>query len=75
MTLLPTATPSDVEPEIAALGRRRDIHISTEGKLAIHAIPDNNKDHGAEHLRGRLPDSFSEMSVSTMSIVTLQHTR
>jgi hypothetical protein len=75
VSLLPTATPSNVEPEIAALGRRRDVHVSTEGKLAIHAISDNDKDHGAKHLRCRLPDSFSGMSVSTMSIVTLQHIR
>jgi hypothetical protein len=74
LTLLPTATPSNVEAEIAALGRRRDIHVSTESKLAIHAIPDKHKDHGAKHLRRRLPDSLSGMSVSTMSIVTLQHT-
>jgi hypothetical protein len=75
VTRLRTATPSNVEPEIAALGRRRDVHVSTEGKLAIHAIPDKDKDHGAKHLRCRLPDSFSGINVSTMSIVTLQHTR
>jgi hypothetical protein len=70
VTLLLTTTPSNVEPEIAALERRREVHVSTEGKLAIHAIPDKDKDHGAKHLRRRLPDSFSGMSVSTMSIVT-----
>jgi hypothetical protein len=70
VTLLLTTTPSNVEPEIAALERRRELHVSTEGKLAIHAIPDKDKDHGAKHLRRRLPDSFSGMSVSTMSIVT-----
>ena len=75
LTLLPTATPSNVEPEIAALGRRRDVHVSTEGKLAIHAIPDKDKDRGAKHLRRRLPDRFSGMNVSTMSMATLQHTR
>ncbi len=71
VTLLPTATPSNVEPEIATLERRRDVHVSTEGKLAIHAIPDKDKDHGAEHLGRRPPESFSGMSVSNMSIVTL----
>ena len=40
---------------------------STERKLAIHAIPDKYKDHGAEHLRRRLPDSFSGMNISTVS--------
>jgi hypothetical protein len=70
VTLLLTTTPSNVEPEIAALERRREGHVPTEGKLAIHAIPDKDKDHGAKHLRRRLPDSFSGMSVSTMSIVT-----
>ena len=75
VSLLPTATPSNVEPEVAALGGRRHVHVSTEGKLAIHASSDNNKDHGAKHLRRRLPDSFSGMSVSTMSIVILHHIR
>jgi hypothetical protein len=74
-TLLLTATPSDVEPEIAALGRRREVHVSTEGKLAVHAIADKDKDHGTKHLRRRLPDSLSGISVSTTSIVILQHTR
>lgn len=73
--LLPTATPSNVEPEIATLERRREVHVSAEGKLAIHAIPDKDKDHGTKHLGRRLPDSFSGLSVSIMSIVTLQHTR
>jgi hypothetical protein len=72
--LLPTATPSNVEPEIATLERRRDVCVSTEGKLTIHAIPDEDKDHGAKHLGRWLPDRFSGMSVSNMSI-TLQHTR
>jgi hypothetical protein len=75
VTLLPTATPSNVKPEIATLERRRDVHVSTEGKLAIHAIPDKDKDHGAKHLGRRLPDSFSGMRVSKMSIRTLQHRR
>jgi hypothetical protein len=73
--LLPTATPSNVEPEIATLERRRDVYISTEGKLAIHAIPDKHKDHCAKHLGRRLPDGFSGMSVSNISIVRLHHTR
>jgi hypothetical protein len=72
--LLPTATPSNVEPEITTLERRGDVHVSAEGKLAIHAIPDKDKDHGAKHLGRRFPDSFSGMSVSIISIVTLQHT-
>jgi hypothetical protein len=40
-----TATPSNVETEVAAFGRRRDVHVSTERKLAIHAIPDKYKNH------------------------------
>ena len=74
MTLSPTTAPSNIEPEIAALGRRRDVHVPTEGKLAIHAIPNKDKDHGAKHLRRRLPDSFPGMRVSTMSVVTMPHT-
>jgi hypothetical protein len=73
--LLPTAAPSDIEPEIATIKRRRDVHVPAKGKLAIHAIPDKDKDHGTKHLGRRLPDGFSGMSVSTTSIVTLQHIR
>lgn len=73
--LLLTATPSNVEPEIAALEKRRDVHVFTKGKLAIHAIPDKHKDHGAKHLGRRLPDSFTGMNVRNMSIVSLQHSR
>ncbi len=73
VTLLPTTTPGNVEPEITTLERRRDVRVSTEGELAIHAIPDKDKDHGAKHLGRRFPDGFSGMSVSKRSKVTLQH--
>jgi len=75
VTMPQTATPSNVETEVAALGRRRDVDVSTERKLAIHTIPDKDKDHGAKHLRRRLPDSFSGMSVSSVSIIILENRR
>lgn len=74
MTLSPTTAPSNIEPEIAALRRMRDVNVSAEGKLAIHAIANKDKDHSAKHLRRRLPDGLSGMSVSTKSIVTMQNT-
>jgi hypothetical protein len=75
VALSQTATPSNVETEVAAFGKRRDVHVSTERKLAIDAIPDKYKDHGAKHLRCRLPDRFSGMSISIVSVVILVHIR
>ena len=60
---LQTTTPSDVETEIAALRRGRDVRICTEPKLAIHPIPNQHQDHSAEHLRRGLPDYFSGVGV------------
>jgi hypothetical protein len=75
VALSQTATPSSVETEVAAFWRKRDVHVSTERKLAIDAIPDKYKDHGAEHLRRRLPEGFSGMSMSIVSVVILVHIR
>jgi hypothetical protein len=56
---LQTTTPSDIETEIAALRKGREVRICTEPKLAIHPIPNQHQDHSAEHLRRGLPDYFS----------------
>ena len=66
--LVQTATPSDVEPEIAAFRRRRDVHIRAERKLTIHTGPNQDEDHGAEHLRRGLPDYFSGDGVRIGSV-------
>jgi len=59
VALLQTATPSDIETEIAAFRSRRDVRICAERKLTIHAGPNQDEDHGAEHLCRGLPDHFS----------------
>jgi len=56
---LQTATPSHIETEVAAFRRRRDVRICAERKLTIHTGPNQDEDHGAEHLCRGLPDCFS----------------
>jgi len=61
---LQTATPSDVETEVATLRRGRDVHVCAEPKLAIYTVPNQHEDHSAEHLRRGLPDDFSGIGIS-----------
>jgi hypothetical protein len=61
---LQTATPSDVETEVATLRRGRDVHVCAEPKLTIYTVPNQHEDHSAEHLRRGLPNYFSRISLS-----------